>query len=251
MNRTTGAAIGVLVCVALLPAAAVRADDKPGATFTGVVTRAIDGNTVRIQTPDSRRGVVIRLIGLEAPRKATRELDGQEPWGTRAQQFLSELVTRQDVKVELDVVVPVQGEVAVRWGYLWLGDRLVNEELLRQGHAVLVTQAPNVKYVERLQKAQVQAREAKRGVWDPADPLPEPPSKFVARKQADTEEQKGKEADLSIPAWVPGCVIGNTKTKKFHIPGGQYYESSKTSANAIFFKNAEDALKAGYTQSAR
>jgi len=32
---------------------------------------------------------------------------------------------------------------------------------------------------------------------------------------------------------------------------GRYYESSKSSKNAVFFRNEEDAKKAGYTKSLR
>jgi hypothetical protein len=36
-------------------------------------------------------------------------------------------------------------------------------------------------------------------------------------------------------------VIGNLRTKKYHVPGGRYYESSKASKKAVFFRTAEDA----------
>ena len=127
--------------------------------------------------------------------------------------------------------------------------KLLNEELLRQGHAVLATREPNVKHVEKLKKAQSEARDAKRGVWDEKEPLPEAPEKFVAKKKDRKEEKKDLEEQLALTQWEKGCVIGNRKTKKFHVPGGKYYESSKVSKNAIFFKNASDAKKAGYTQS--
>src|SRR5262249_40619582 len=70
-----------------------------------------------------------------------------------------------------------------------------------------------------------------------------PPKEAVTKKPA----ARG----LELPAFVEGRVIGNKDSKKYHLAGGRYYESSKTSKNAVFFRNEEDAKKAGYTKSAR
>lgn len=220
-------------------------DPTPPLGEKGTVLHVLDGGMVLVQFPEHRRGVQIKLIGLEPPRKASRDEEGQEPWGTRAQQFLALKVARKEVRIEFDVVVPV-GDGKTRWGYLWLGDKLLNAEVLRQGHAVLDTQPPNVKYVERLQDAQREAREKQRGIWDAQEPLTEPPGRF-SKKHA-KEEQKQKEGEFALPKFEEGCVIGNKKSKKFHLPGSRYYDTAKESPNAIFFKTKVDAMKAGYSQ---
>jgi hypothetical protein len=64
---------------------------------------------------------------------------------------------------------------------------------------------------------------------------------------------KGKEAatDLELREFVKGCVVGNRQTKKYHVPGGRYYESGIKSKHAVFFRTAADAEKAGYTAAKR
>ena len=47
--------------------------------------------------------------------------------------------------------------------YVWIGDKMLNEELLREGLAVLLTIPPDVRYVERFKRAQEEAREQRRG----------------------------------------------------------------------------------------
>ena len=145
--------VGLLVFVS--PALA----KQPVATadLTGTVVKVVDGQTVQLQLKDQHKPIIIRLIGLESPAKASRDKDGQEPWGTRAQQSLSLLLTRNMVRVEFDVQVPLSGDNTQRWGYVWLDKQLANEEMLRTGNAILATQTPNVRYVERLQAAQKQA----------------------------------------------------------------------------------------------
>jgi micrococcal nuclease len=49
--------------------------------------------------------------------------------------------------------------------YVWLGDELFNETLVREGYAFVTTYPPNVRYVERLRAAQREARSALRGAW--------------------------------------------------------------------------------------
>jgi endonuclease YncB( thermonuclease family) len=221
--------------------------------FAAEVLHPHDGGSVMVRPAGQRRPVTVRLIGLDAPRKASRDYEGQEPWGTRASQTLSLMITRKTVFVETDVQVKIPDSDAI-WGYLWLGDRLVNEEVLRAGHAVGVTRVPNVKYAERLRAAAAEARTAGRGIWNPAEPLPEEPSKFVptpVAKQPTMPKPKPAAPAGVLAEWRDGCVIGNKDGKKYHVPGGRYYDKMKSSSQAVFFATREDAEKAGYTASAK
>ncbi len=249
MCRPQWQRLGLVCLLVLVSPALASAQAKPPvatADLTGTVVKVVDGQTVQVQLGEQHRPIIIRLIGLEAPAKASRDRDGQEPWGTRAQQSLSLLLTRNVVRVEFDVQIPVSSDNTQRWGYVWLDKQLVNEEMLRTGNAILATQVPNVKYVERLQAAQKQARTKERGVWNPKEPLPEPPSTFHARQKGKTTEEKGREEGLTLAGWEKGCIIGNKSTKKYHLPTGRYYEQMKTSQHAIFFRTEADAKKAGY-----
>lgn len=234
--------------LALLVSAPTEAADEPQG-LKGTVLLAVDAGTLQVRPEGEKKPVTVKLIGLSAPVKATRETDGQEPWATRGQQALALLAARKEVRVEFDVLKSEMGQASV-WGYVWVKDKdgkeqLVNELILAGGHAVLDTRVPNVKYVERLTAAQKAAREGKKNIWDEKEPLTETPTEY-AKKAAE------KKPDVAtLEKWEAGCVIGNKKTKKYHVVGGQYYDSSKTSDNAVFFKTEDDAKKAGYEKSAR
>jgi micrococcal nuclease len=221
----------------------------PGQRFDVLVIHPKSGDTLEVQRPGQYRYLTIKLIGIDAPNKASREEDGQEPWGTRSQQFLSLLVTRKLAQVELDVELKSSDNTL--WAYLWLGDKLVNEEIIRNGHAVLDTRPPNVRYVEKLQAAQKIARESNLGIWNPADPLPESPQAWRDDLQANKHEHKAEIDALKLPGFVSGCLIGNSKSKKYHTPGSKEYDRAKDSKYAVFFKNAQDAAAAGYTASSK
>jgi endonuclease G len=67
------------------------------------------------------------------------------------------------------------------------------------------------------------------------------------KTRKDTRARPSRESGILL-RFVEGCVIGNSKSKIFHVPGGAFYERAKESPNAIFFRNAEAAKKAGYRQ---
>lgn len=219
-------------------------------SIDATVIHCLAGDFLSIQAKGRREHWTIRLIGVEAPVRADRDNDGQEPWGTQAQQWLTLKATRKRVRVEFDVREREPGNDAL-WAYVWLGDELLNAELLRNGHGVLATAPPNVAHAERLQVAQNEARENQRGIWNPARPLPESPSRFrsemAERERIDRERIRA----LELPAFREGCVIGNRESKKFHVPGGRYYKQSKSSRNAVFFATEADAIRAGFEKAAR
>ena len=230
----------------------MRADeleDRPG--FEAVVLNCTDANTLLVRPTGHRKPVTIRLIGLRAPVKATREHLGQEPWGTRAQQYVALKAIRETVRVEFDVRKTELGQSTL-WGYVWLksegGDELLNELLLKEGHAVLDTRVPNVNHVDRLREAHRIAREGEFGVWNPDDSLPESPAEFEARAAA--AAAKGSDVP-TLAEFQPGCIVANRKTKKYHAPGGRYYKSGQVSKNAVFFVDEATAVKAGYVKSVR
>lgn len=222
---------------------------EPRRSIDAIVMRCVDGDTIFVQPVGKAYFLPpIRMIGLDAPVKATRDAVGQEPHGTEAQQFLSLKITRQQVRLEFDVVERQEDGL---WAYIWLDDELLNETMLKAGWAMLDTRPPNVKYVERLQAAQQHARENQLGIWNPADPLEESPAKFAEEIEKRLRVQEALEDRLSIPRYQQGCVVGNRNTKKYHVPGGQYYDVSRDSKYVIYFSSATQARQAGYEPSAR
>lgn len=122
------------------------------------ITVVHDGATVSIKIGDGEEK--IRLIGIDAP-----EL-GQEPWGKKAKRKLQDIIRRTDKSVRIELDVEERDKYGRLLAYLWTKDgRLVNEEMVRSGYALLYTISPNVKYVERLREAQEMAYKKKVGIW--------------------------------------------------------------------------------------
>ena len=49
--------------------------------------------------------------------------------------------------------------------YVWIGETMINAELVRLGYAQVMTVPPNVRYQSLFLKLQHDARESGRGLW--------------------------------------------------------------------------------------
>ncbi len=134
----------------------------PGTLFH--VTQVNDGNIISIRVK-SFAGIPlkierVRLIGIDAP-----ELK-QEQWGRPAKKYLKKLISENDWVVNVEFDVQRRDNYGRIPAYLWnKKGELINEKLLEAGLAVLYTQPPNVKYVDRLSAAEKKAQSEKAGLW--------------------------------------------------------------------------------------
>lgn len=124
-----------------------------------VLAWAPDGDTVHCE--DGRK---IRLIGIDTPERS------QADFGERARAHLLRLApkgTRLSVHRDVQPREPRKaGRTPRLLAYLGLPDgRMLNEQMVIDGYATLLTIPPNVKHAGRLRAAQASARKAGRGLW--------------------------------------------------------------------------------------
>jgi micrococcal nuclease len=145
-------------------------DEPPGSTpsqppvaGSHEVVRVVDGDTI-LFVPDMR----VRLIGVNTPESVKPE-SPVEPWGPEASQFTREFLAGGTAQLEFD------RERYDQYGrflaYVWVGDRMLNEELLRAG---LARWERNFNYSAekktRFRAAQDEARQQGRGIWSNSQP---------------------------------------------------------------------------------
>jgi micrococcal nuclease len=133
-------------------------------SLEGVVVHVVDGDTIHVRVGD--RVEKVRYIGVNTP-EVRHPQKGEEPGGREALTINRTLVERRLVRLETDV------QSRDRYGrllaYVWVGDVMVNAELLRRGYAQVMTVPPNVRHQMLFVKLQRDARESERGLWRRAD----------------------------------------------------------------------------------
>jgi micrococcal nuclease len=144
---------------------------EPGLIAEGeyTVLRVVDGDTLLVAPKDAPRNrrseLRVRLLGVNAP-ETVRPDHPIEPWGPEASAFASAMVGKTNDKARLQF----DKERLDRYGrilaYVWLGDKMLNEELIRAGVAradLKFRYAQPMK--RRFRAAQDEARAARRGIW--------------------------------------------------------------------------------------
>ena len=147
----------ILVFACSLIAQGAAAD---GRELEGAVVKIVDGDTIHVRI--GTRIEKVRYIGVNTP-EVHHPTKGEESGGREASEVNRQLVAGKDVRLELDV------QERDRYGrllaYVWIGDLMVNAELVKLGYAQVMTVPPNVRYQQLFLKLQRDAREAGRGLW--------------------------------------------------------------------------------------
>ena len=138
---------------------------SPGLVEAQVVG-VVDGDTIDVVI--NGRQYRIRYILVDTPEVS----GGVEPFGLEATEANRQLVEGKTVLLEKDVSETDRYGRLLR--YVYVGELMVNEELLRRGMATVATFPPDVKYVDRFRAVEAEARAAGVGLWaEQARPEPD------------------------------------------------------------------------------
>jgi micrococcal nuclease len=141
-----------LLSLAIDPASAAQKPSK------ALVHQVHDGDTVTLRLKGMKYRT--RLIGIDAPEM------GQDPWGRRSKQHLIKIMRQTAWTVFVETDVERKDKHGRLLAYLWTKKKsLINEKMLSDGYAVLLTITPNVKYVEKFTRAEQSAQVARKGIW--------------------------------------------------------------------------------------
>jgi endonuclease YncB( thermonuclease family) len=181
-----------LAIAAVLALAVVPAWGQPpgrGRSLPGGVVKVVSGDTIHVFVNGEVERV--RYIGVIAPDPGDGGQSG-EPQGREALQFNRDLVNATNVRLELDAQErDAEGRLLA---YVWLGDVLVNGEMIGHGFGQVVTGSPNVRYQELLLRRQQEARASRLGIWKNAGPPP---------------PTRSGPAGVPPPAGAPPRVVGD------------------------------------------
>jgi micrococcal nuclease len=174
-RRPRSSAATLVVLILLIALAWWRNDDAPRTTerppevTSGQsadsprvhVKRVVDGDTLLLDS-----GERVRLIGIDTPESVKPDTP-PEPWGHEASEFTKQLAEGRNVRLEFDR--HREDQYGRTLAYVYLGDLLLNEEIVRQGFSRAETRFHfRSDFQKRFLAAEQEARQAKRGIWSNA-----------------------------------------------------------------------------------
>jgi micrococcal nuclease len=132
----------------------VDAPSRPaGPTEPCTLVRIADGDTFHCSNQRT-----VRLIGSDAPER------GQEPYVAAATAGLAAMVPI-GATLQLERDRRPRDKYGRLLAYAWYDGRLLNWAMVREGWSVTLRYAPNVRYADQLDRAEVRARTERRGLW--------------------------------------------------------------------------------------
>lgn len=127
------------------------------------VERVVDGDTLKL-TNKWR----VRLIGIDTPETVKHD-HPVEPWGPEATAFTREFVKGGKVRLRFDR--ERKDDYGRVLAYVYVGERLLNEELIRAGLSPAKTYFKySGAFKKRFRAAEEEARQARRGIWSGKPP---------------------------------------------------------------------------------
>jgi micrococcal nuclease len=148
------------VSLLLLLALVANAWGADSGSLAGVVVKVVDGDTIHVRLHD--RVEKVRYIGVNTP-ELRHPTQGEQAGSQEAWEANRRLVASRQVRLELDT------RERDRYGrllaYVWVGETMVNAELVDLGYAQVMTVPPHVRYQQLFLRLQRDAREAGRGLW--------------------------------------------------------------------------------------
>jgi micrococcal nuclease len=190
--------------------------------------KVVSGDTIHVfVNGDVER---VRYIGVTAPDPGDGSPDSGDPQGREALKFNRGLTNAKNVRLELDVQErDPEGRMLA---YVWLGDVMVNAELIGHGFGQVVTGGPNVRHQEMLLRRQEQARAEKLGIWKTAGPAPPaksapaaPPK--VAQARPGVAPKTGWSCPLTHPIKADFTTYSSERCI-YYVPGSSAYAESRT-----------------------
>lgn len=188
------------------------------------VLRVIDGDTIELVG-----GERVRYIGIDTP-ESVHPSRPVECFAKEAAAQNRALVEGKNVVLVRDITDRDKYGRLLR--YVYVDGVFVNEKLVRDGYATVVTYPPDVAHTEAFLAAQRQAREANRGLWD-------------ACIGEDTDAQSSF-APAACP--VKGNISVGSGERIYHVPGCEYYSRTviTESKGERWFCSEAEALAAGW-----
>jgi micrococcal nuclease len=171
---------------------------------SATVLEVVDGDTLRVRLDDGRVESV-RLIGIDAPERG-------DALSAQAATALAQLVAGRRISMTRDVSERDRFDRLLR--YVWVGDTLVNAELVRRGLAEARRYPPDVMLASVLEQAQAEAVRDGVGMWESG----QPPAPITTLAAGDGDPACDPAyPDLCIPSPPPDLDCSDIPHRRFRV----------------------------------
>ena len=186
-----------------------------------IVTEVVDGDTVHVGR--GWRKTTVQLLCVDTPETVHPDKP-VEFMGPEASEFTKKTLKGKKVHLEFKPLNRMD-KYGRLLAYVYLSDgSLFNAELIKRGYA-RVTAPSYFRCYDEFRNYEQEAMAAGRGIWTT------------------------KIKSIQLPSEKIEKIIGNRKSKVYHLPGQARYEVEEE--NQVYFDSEEEAIRAGYRKAKR
>jgi micrococcal nuclease len=141
---------------------------------TAKVIQVLDGDTIVVSTTQYRRGVKVRLCGIDCPEESyyEKQTRREERFAREVTRFMEDkLPPKTTVFLEYDKQKWDQHGRLLAYVYIGKTGKSINAELVRNGMAYARPHKNNHKHDKLLRELEAQAQRKKLGIWEFQNPI--------------------------------------------------------------------------------
>lgn len=175
------------------------------------------------------------MLLVDTPESVKQDTPIQ-PFAKEASAFTLKQLKQGNLSLELDV--SDRDKYGRLLGYVWVGDKMLNEMLIEKGYArVAYIDTPNVKYVDQFRNIQTTAQKNGTGIWSIENYAREEGFNQKAAQRAIVKTES-KSNDSGVKESKPKVITPKNEVVQ------TYSEPSESSSN-VFYKNCSAVRAAG------
>lgn len=160
------------------------------ASWEGKVVKVADGDTITVLSNGSTQ-VRIRFYGIDAPER-------RQDFGTRAKQYVSDMVFNKTVRLEPMDVDRYGRTVAL----VFIEGKCVNEALIREGFAWVYTEYCTESFCAEWERLESEARSNRTGIWGVSDPVSPWDFRHAQAEETARQQERDAKPGFQILAWA-------------------------------------------------
>lgn len=221
--------IAILLCFAFLVGCQSSSHRIPAE-----VVKVVDGDTLRVKV--GKKEETVRMLLIDTP-ESVHPTKPVQPFGLEASRYVKSLLPK-GTNIELELDVRERDKYGRLLAYVWFGNTMVNELLLKKGYArVAYVFEPNTKYVDEFRKIQDEARKKRLKIWS------------IENYATDHgfNDQVSAEHQTCQKPMIKGNIAKNGR-KIYHVPGSPQYKVTKAE---VMFCTKQEARAAGFRPPSR
>lgn len=217
------------------------------------LVKTVDGDTIKVIYDGQEHNV--RYLLIDTPETNHPRL-GKQPFGEEAKEKNRALVNSGQLYLEFDV-----GERFDKYGrllaYVYVGNTLVQEQLLKEGLArVAYVYPPNTRHLDKFEKAQKTAKDKKIGIWSIENYVSDDgynssksnssKSSSSSNKQSSSNSTKSSSSSNSSSGSKSSSSSSKSSSSSSKSSSQSSSKSSQPSSGGnVYYKNCTEARNAG------